>query len=225
MSFKKTFAITTIDPPGTTRMEDGFCVNLRYGTINIVSVIPDFQHVPFDIVTETLKESDQEIRRRMFYFPKNRGFVTYEARRALVVKIKYPYVHAIVGIGKAIIRQQLTYQQADEMLQSSPSLKVVHDYTSNQVGKVLDAKNIILHLLEKFNDACASAMKSKNMYLFNRRHGIVTIGKDFGEFNRPLRDPVSFINCLRLVTYLETGLWRFADKRQLSELIRPVTPR
>lgn len=219
MPFNTTLGITTIDNPDTKRREDGFMVDLKSRTINLVSVVPNFELASLQLVEKSLASQSLDGKDGKFFFPKGEGLSTAKVRKVLIVSFPPPYDQANVGIGKAIIIQRLTYNEANYFLETDPTLKAVSAFTSMELQSPFLSNDLIHHLGYKFNTACAEAMKNNNIPYLGRDKQRASTRTGFCVTSKPLRDAVAFINCFQLSTFLETGEKHFSRKhlRRLTQ--------
>ena len=224
MSFEETLEIqtleiTTIDPPNTYRREDGFCIDLKSGIICIASIIPDFNTANTLEVERALEKGTvpKEIYRKNYFFTNERGFTQDLVREAIIVQIEPPYMYATVGLGNARIKNLLTHDQADHLLAIDKEFQSLMLLAERDEEKPINSMGLVDLFLFKFNSICTGFMlKTKTPFLGKKGiHPYVNNGLCI--VNNPLRNPVAFINCLQLASFLRGDGIRFSLE-ELNEI-------
>lgn len=218
MSIEPILGITTIDDLDTKRREDGFLIDLKTGIIQLATVIPNFSDDAIARARESIFTKHEGRYGVGKYFPREKGFQPTVEKNALILSMFPPYAKGKVRIGKAVILQKFDSRFANLHFSTDPHLKGIASFVSREIKSPINSGTVVRYLLQKFNSSCAEVMMSMDLPHLFREGGKVSNSGGIFTINKPMRDAVSFFNCLQFVHFLEHNEVAFTSG-ELSSLL------
>jgi hypothetical protein len=216
MTISKILRITTIDSVGTRKKEDGFHVDSSTKAVSVACLVPDFDKALLSRVEEAIR--NRQVINRSLFPRETPGFSSVHPRVAIVVTINPRQGKPNISLRRVVIRDKFTMEEANELSEKHKVLCAINAYIRERLGKSLTSSGLIYYLLCQFNSACAMIMDEKNIPRLRCKRDMIHINSGQSVVNKPLRDIISFFNCLQLSTYLRTGQVKFS-KKEMEELI------
>jgi hypothetical protein len=220
--FFDTLEVIAADTAGTRRCEDGVKIDPMTREIFIVSVIPDFSMSNFNCIARALQERRQYRLNEEYFFDRRvEGISKTHPTEVLVYRSLPPYNVATIGLGKAIVVKSFSFEEADELCEHEPQLRLLMQYGKDHDILHTDTRSLITFLISQLNQNVMSAMLKENIPFLSHHSGSISISKGQLTINCPYRDTAAYINTAQISSWMKTGEPTFS-RWELASMISEV---